>query len=136
LTERAIQANISIFFRKRIQGIEKNLCRPTEGILLISWFDEKDSMKSSVEKMEQVSNEKLEFWPREEVRDHYLSNRYRNAFSTPKVTLIHHQDVICGVAFDRSSLRSITYTPQSSLLSALHLTPSWCPGTAQILHEC
>jgi hypothetical protein len=38
-------------------------------------------------------------------------------------TLIHHQEVICGVVFDRSSLRRIAYTPQSSLLDALHLTP-------------
>ena len=38
-------------------------------------------------------------------------------------SLIHHHDVICGVAFGRSSLRRIAHTPQSSLLEALHLTP-------------
>jgi len=39
--------------------------------------------------------------------------------------LIHHQGIICCVAFDRSSLRRITYTPQLSLLGALHLIPCW-----------
>ena len=33
-------------------------------------------------------------------------------------SLIHHQGAICCVACDRSSLRRITYTPQSSLLGA------------------
>ncbi len=42
-------------------------------------------------------------------------------------TLIHHQDIICGVVFDRSSLQRIDYTPQSSLLGALHLIPCCCP---------
>jgi len=46
-------------------------------------------------------------------------------------TLIHHQGVICYVAFDRFSLRRITYTPQSALLDALHLPPCWCPGLSQ-----
>jgi hypothetical protein len=43
-------------------------------------------------------------------------------------TLIHHQGIICCVAFDRSALRRIFHTPQASLLGALHLTPCWCPG--------
>ena len=46
-------------------------------------------------------------------------------------SLIHHQGVICVVAFDLSSLRRIVHTPQSSILGALHLTPSWCPGIDQ-----
>jgi hypothetical protein len=45
--------------------------------------------------------------------------------------LIRHQGVICCVAFDRFSLRRITYTPQSALLGVLHLTPCWCPGLLQ-----
>ena len=48
-----------------------------------------------------------------------------------QLSLIHHQGVICCVAFDRFSLRRITYTPQSVLLGALHLTPCWCPGLSQ-----
>ena len=32
------------------------------------------------------------------------------------ITLIHHQGIICCVAFDRSSLRRIAHTPQLSLL--------------------
>jgi hypothetical protein len=44
---------------------------------------------------------------------------------TSAFSLIHHQGIICGVAFDRSSLRRIIYTTQSSLLGALHLTPCW-----------
>jgi hypothetical protein len=35
------------------------------------------------------------------------------------------------VAFGRFSLRRIVYTPQSALLGALQLTPSWCPGIPQ-----
>jgi len=35
----------------------------------------------------------------------------------------HQQDIICCVAFARSSLRRIVYTSQSSLPGALHLTP-------------
>jgi len=46
-------------------------------------------------------------------------------------TLIHHQSIICCVAIDRFSLRRITYTPQSALLGALHLTLCWCPGLLQ-----
>ncbi len=46
-------------------------------------------------------------------------------------TLIHHQDVICCVAFGRFSLQRIAYTLQSALLGALHLTPCWYPGIAQ-----
>jgi hypothetical protein len=47
--------------------------------------------------------------------------------------LIHHQAVICCVAFGRFSLRRIVYTPQSALLDALHLTPCWCPGLPKSL---
>jgi hypothetical protein len=43
----------------------------------------------------------------------------------------YHQGIICGVTFDRSTLRRIPNTPQSSLLGALHLTPRWCPGLNQ-----
>jgi hypothetical protein len=35
-----------------------------------------------------------------------------------RVSLIHHQDIICGVAIDRFSLRRIAHTPQSLLLGA------------------
>ena len=38
------------------------------------------------------------------------------------------EGIICGVAFDRSSLRRITHTPQSSFLVTLHLIPSWGSG--------
>ena len=48
--------------------------------------------------------------------------------------LIHHQGVICFVAFGRFSLRRIVYTPHSALLGALHLTPCWCPGFLKILN--
>ena len=34
-------------------------------------------------------------------------------------------------ASDRSSLRRIAHTPQSSLLGALHLIPCWWPGIQQ-----
>jgi hypothetical protein len=40
-----------------------------------------------------------------------------------EITLIHHQGIICGVAFARFSLRRIVYTTQSSLLGALHMMP-------------
>ena len=45
-----------------------------------------------------------------------------------KSTLIHHQGTTCCVDCGRSSLRSMTYTPHSSLLVALHLAPCWWPG--------
>ena len=59
-----------------------------------------------------------------------LLSPFGNVSDVPEeeIALIHHQDVICGVAFDHSSLRRKVHTPQSSLLSALHLTPSWRPG--------
>ena len=41
-------------------------------------------------------------------------------------SLIHHQDVTCCVAYDRFSLRRITYTPQSALLGA----PAQSPGSS------
>jgi hypothetical protein len=40
------------------------------------------------------------------------------------------QGIICFVAFDRSSLRRIVHTPQSSLLGALHLIP--CRGSGML----
>jgi len=46
-------------------------------------------------------------------------------FSLPFFVQIHQKGIICGVAFDHSSLRRIAHTPQSSLLGALHLMPFW-----------
>ena len=39
-----------------------------------------------------------------------------------ETTLIHHQDVICGVVFGRSSLRSIAHTP--SVVAPRRLAPN------------
>ncbi len=50
-----------------------------------------------------------------------------------RCSLIHRQNIICGVAFARSSLRRMANMPQSSLLGALHLTSCRWPGTPQNL---
>ena len=56
----------------------------------------------------------------------WIYNKFKKSKSL--MTLIHHQSTTCCVDGGRSSLRSMTYTPHSSLLVALHLAPCWWPG--------
>ena len=49
------------------------------GIVRNSWFDDSYRVKAGIDYMNQRFNTALEYWPRERVRETYLSPRYHDA---------------------------------------------------------
>lgn len=84
-----LTASAMDLIRKRIRGVEKEICHTAEGILRISWFDEEKEVWEYVEKMERIFDDKLEFWPRAKIREHYLTDRYYDAYLKPRGLLTH-----------------------------------------------
>ena len=69
--------------RERLHRVEDEVSHPEKGILRISWFDEEKEVRAYTEKMERIFDEEVEFWPREEIRDHSLTDRDDDAYLKP-----------------------------------------------------
>ena len=90
-----LTASAMKLIRERIRGVEEEICNPAEGILRISWFDEEKEVREYVEKMERIFDDKLEFWPREKIREYYLTDRYYDAYLKPRGLLTHCLKFTC-----------------------------------------
>jgi gamma-glutamylputrescine oxidase len=80
---------------ERIKGVEDEICHTEKGILRISWFDEEEEVREYVEKMDRIFDDKLEFWPRKKIREHYLTDRYYDAYLKPRGLLTHCLKFTC-----------------------------------------
>ena len=57
--------------------------QPGSGSLTVSWFDDPDGVQAYVDVMNNTFGENFEFWPRERVRESYLTKRYYDGFFKP-----------------------------------------------------
>ncbi len=70
--------------KKRIKDFEIP-CNPVDGELVASWYDDADAIKRKVDYLATTFDEKIEFLPREKIRDHLGSKRYFDG-------LIYHEN--------------------------------------------
>jgi gamma-glutamylputrescine oxidase len=73
------------------------------GIVRNSWFDDSYRVKTGIDYMNQRFNTALEYWPRERVRETYLSPRYHDAIFNPNGYQIHSLNYAndCSVAAEQ-----------------------------------
>lgn len=79
LTQRAYD-----LIQTRIEGAESRIKQPREGTVTASWFDDEAGIRHYIDEMNRLFDEGLEFWPRQQMQEAYLTNRYFDGFLKPK----------------------------------------------------
>jgi gamma-glutamylputrescine oxidase len=64
-------------------------CRLCDGVLEASWFDRPNELRAFVDEQNRLFDRKLQFWPRDELRRHFHSERYGDGIFDP---LARHLD--------------------------------------------
>ena len=64
-------------------------CRLQEGVLEASWFDRPNELRAYIDEQNRLFDRALRFWPRDELRRHYRSDRYYDGIFDP---LARHLD--------------------------------------------
>ena len=64
-------------------------CRLRDGVLEASWFDRPAELRAYIDEQNRLFDRKLDFWPRDELRRHYRSDRYWDGIFDP---LARHLD--------------------------------------------
>jgi len=68
----------------RIKGHEAGIKEPGEGTVTASWFDDETGIRRYVDEMNRLFGEGLEFWPRQQMQESYLTKRYFDGFLKQK----------------------------------------------------
>jgi gamma-glutamylputrescine oxidase len=59
-------------------------CRLQDGVVEASWFDRPAELRAHVDEQNRLFDRKLTFWPRDELRRHYRSDRYYDGIFDPQ----------------------------------------------------
>jgi len=59
-------------------------CDPVDGVLEASWFDDVEALRVEVESLNREFGMRLEFWPRDRLRESYRSPRYYDGILDPE----------------------------------------------------
>lgn len=59
-------------------------CDPVDGVLEASWFDTRGRLREEVERLNRAFDMRLEYWPRERLRECYRSPRYHDGVLDPE----------------------------------------------------
>lgn len=74
-------------------------CGPhLDGVVSASWFDQGDTLRRSVDRMNKRVDAGLEYWPRAKVREHYLSRRYFDGMFGARRFQFHPLNYTRGIA--------------------------------------
>ncbi|MBT5187609.1 MAG: FAD-binding oxidoreductase [Kordiimonadaceae bacterium] len=79
-------------------GDRRELRGETDGLLEVSWFDERAAMEKSIEFMNDVMAVDYKFWSKEEIRDLYHSKRYYDGYMKPCAIQVHSLNYTCHSA--------------------------------------
>ncbi|MCG8689962.1 MAG: FAD-binding oxidoreductase [Minwuiales bacterium] len=93
-----LSADAHALIRSRIDrfGID---CGPIQdGVVIASWFDDSDAVRREVDFMRETFGTAHEFWPREKVRELYLTDRYHDAVFSPGSFHFHSLNFTLGIA--------------------------------------
>lgn len=74
---------------RRIGDRAGDLKQNTPGLLNVSWFNEPGKVERYTEFLNDVMNVDYEFWPKEKIRDYYLSGHYYDAYFKPNGFQLH-----------------------------------------------
>ncbi len=69
--------------QERITGHEDTIRQPEMGSVTASWFDDEKGVRQYVDDMNRIFDEDLEYWPREQVAQSFLTKRYYDGFLKP-----------------------------------------------------
>ena len=79
------------------------------GAVRNSWLDNPDKVKASIGYMNQRFGTSLEYWPREQAREAYLSPRYHDAVFNPGAYQLHALNYVIGSAAVAEGLGAILH---------------------------
>lgn len=74
---------------RRIGDREDELKQNVPGLLNASWFNEPGAVEKNVDFQNDVMNVNYEFWPKEKIREYYLSDHYYDGFMKPNAFQLH-----------------------------------------------
>ena len=84
--------------RRRIEAYAIDCGPLVDGIVRASWFDYPDSLKRERDYMAEMTGIEEEFWPREELAELYISERYYDGLFNPLGFQFHPLNYSLGVA--------------------------------------
>ncbi len=71
--------------QERIVGHEQTIRQPDTGSVTASWFNDEKGVRQYVEDMNRIFDEDLEYWPKEQVAESFLTKRYYDGFLKPDI---------------------------------------------------
>ena len=84
--------------RRRIEAHAIDCGPIVEGVVSCAWHDQGDTVRRYAERMNELADAGLEYWPRERVRDHYVTERYWDGVFAAKRFQFHPLNYTRGVA--------------------------------------
>ncbi len=83
--------------KKRI-GARSELRAETDGLLNISWFDERAAVEKNIEQMNDIMGVDYQFWSRDQIKELYHSERYYDGYLKPDGIQVHSLNYTCHAA--------------------------------------
>ena len=84
--------------RRRIEAHAIDCGPIVEGVVSCAWHDQGDTVRRYAERMNELADAGLEYWPRERVRDHYVTERYWDGVFAAKRFQFHPLNYTRGIA--------------------------------------
>lgn len=95
--------------RRRVEKYTIDCGDAPAGVVRNSWLDDPDRVKAGIGYMNQRYGAELEYWPRERVRETYLSPRYHDAVFNPKAHQLHALNYANGAAIAAEGLGAVIH---------------------------
>lgn len=124
----ALSREAMALIRTRVQRY-RIACDLAEGVVVASWFDDALGLRAEVSALNARFGLKLEFWPREQLREAYPSPRYWDGILDPEGFHLDPLALCRGYATAAESLGANLL--EHSAVSAIEATPrGWCVRTS------
>jgi len=83
--------------KKRI-GSRTDLRGETDGLLIVSWFDEREAIEKKLENLNDILGVDYQFWSRDQIRELYHSKKYYDGYMKTDGFQIHSLNYTCHAA--------------------------------------
>ncbi len=93
----ALTVDALALIKKRI-GERSDLRGETDGLLNVSWFNERDAVEKNIECLNDIMGVNYQFWSQQQITDLYHSKRYYDGYMKPDAIQVHSLNYTCHSA--------------------------------------
>lgn len=128
--------------QERIAGHEDSIKQAESGSVTASWFNDEKGVRGYVEDMNRIFDEDLEYWPRDQMAEKFLTSRYYDGFLKPGTMRFQSLNYSLHVArlaqskgariFEKSPAATVKHVADQWLIT----TPTGSVKTDNVVYAC